>query len=468
MFGDQFYPTPSATVYKMIKGLDWPGKRILDPSAGDGAILDILKNSSYRVDTYAIEIDPALRAILADKGHKVIDSDFLDYSGNHYFDFILMNPPFKAGVKHLLKAWEIANGATIRCLLNSASLTNPNSMDRERLLHLIDQYGEVEHLGPIFANGARRTADVNVSMVTLIDTRKQEKFRIGFDPEQVGQTGFEIPDIEANELAPGDAFDSYEARFNAALTAFKKLLVAANEVRYYTADLFPAYNSQDPMTEALSKRGADESYSAFLGEITRLAWDNLFQKTKLANVTTENVRKQIEDQQKAQGTMAFTAQNMHDLFFGLMTNKEEIMTQCILEVFDNLTQYYDGNREYLEGWKSNSGYVVGSRFILPHVGSMWGAGLDYRRKEEIVDIERACCFLTGKKLEEITSIADVYNHESHYGDRMVSEFFETRLFKKRTMHFWWRDDELRDRFNAVVAKERWGWLPEKVKQGVYK
>jgi hypothetical protein len=49
-----------------------------------------------------------------------------------------------------------------------------------------------------------------------------------------------------------------------------------------------------------------------------------------------------------------------------------------------------------------------------------------------------------------------------------SEFFTTRFFKKGTMHFWWNDESLRQRFNGVVAQHRWGELPEKTKAGVYR
>jgi type I restriction-modification system DNA methylase subunit len=124
----EFFPTPAHIVTQLIDGLDTRYKKVLDPSAGKGDILSRIAgtngyNRSVSGHLYAIEINPELRPILIDKGFKVIGTDFLTYPGLQYFDFIIMNPPFSEGAKHLLKAWNIANGATIRCLLNSDTLS---------------------------------------------------------------------------------------------------------------------------------------------------------------------------------------------------------------------------------------------------------------------------------------------------------------------------------------------------------
>jgi len=35
------------------------------------------------------------------------------------------------------------------------------------------------------------------------------------------------------------------------------------------------------------------------------------------------------------------------------------------------------------------------------------------------------------------------------------------------LHFKWLDDDLRERFNQLVANERFGQVPAKTKQGAY-
>lgn len=478
MFGRQLYPTPKPTIARMVEGLDLRDKRIIDPSAGRGDILDYVKTNtgrhfrgefySSRTHLFAIEIDPDLRQVLTGKGYKVIDSDFLHYDGQRYFDFFLMNPPFEEGAEHLLHAWDISHGALIRCLLNAETIRNPYTQERKRLAHLISQYGSVEYLGQPFLDSDNPTA-VEVVMVTLQDTREKESFRLDFDPATIGGERLDLTDEAGNELASSNIFENYESRHQAALAAFKDLLAARQRVAYYFDPLLTgrARTAASVIKDALDKPSPDAAYEDFLVTSTELAWDHVFEKTKLGHVTTESVRREIEKMKAQQGDMAFSASNMEDLFFLLAGNREQIMVNCVLEAFDLMTRYYNENKAYVEGWKTNSGYRVG-KFILPYMGSSWGDGVSYDRIRNLDDIEKALCFLSGKKFGDITHMSTIYDRKGHHGQWMTSEFFETKLFKRGTMHFKWRDERLCTDFNALVAQHRPGWIPEKTKRGVYR
>ncbi len=464
----QFYPTPPGTVHEMIRDLKLSGKSVLDPMAGDGAILDEIqsRHSSHysRVETYAIEIDASLQAILREKGHQVIDADFFQYHGKQYFDAIIMNPAFNSAVEALLKAWDISNGAVIKCLLNADTVGNPYTQDRKRLLHLIEKHGDVQDLGRPFAS-ARRPTNVEIVLVTLQDTTYTPAYEFKFDGARTTTGKFEEEAFSSGEIAPSDLFESYEAQHRAGLDAFGELLKAKQKVEHYFETILP--DLRDPIKEALAKDGPRNMYNTFQRLSTRYAWDGIFSKTKLWSVTTESVRRQIEAEQTTQGQMAFTAQNMHDLFYKLVGSRQQIMLACTLEVFDDLTSYYKENREYVEGWKTNNAYFIGKRFILPSIGSDRYSGLDYYAKGRIGDIEKALCFLSGQRLENISAVTQMYENDSYYGQWITSTFFDTKLFKKHTMHFRWRDEDLRQRFNAVVAQHRWNFLPEKIKKGFY-
>lgn len=475
MFGDnQFYPTPEPVRYRMTEGLKLNRKKILDPSAGRGDLLDHVKQLTSNgylgaADLYAIEIDSDLRRILLDKNYKVIDTDFLNYGGYHYFDLILMNPPFRQGAAHLLKAWEISQGATIRCLLNIETLRNETSQERRRLNSIIDQFGKVENLGSIFKR-AERPADVEIALVELIDTRPKEDFRINFDPTLMGANDFEISDLPQNELAPLNLFESYEGRYKAAISAFKDLLAARQRVSFYMSGLLPDHKEPAEIIGAVLKEGKtpDVAYSEYLTRLTSEAWNMVFSRTKLREMATEGVREKIEQMQAEQGAMAFTADNMEDLFLTIMVNRDQIIIKCALEVFDSLTKHHHENRLYLEGWKTNSAYFVGKKFILPGIKSYWSDSIDYSSSRTLDDIERVMCFLSGKKFESIRSIYHTYDRSAYFGEWVTTTFFQTKLHKKGTMHFRFRDENLQKEFNALIAREKWGWLPEKIKTGVYK
>lgn len=480
MFDKNLYPTPDFVINIMLSGLDMKHNRsFLDPSAGKGDILDVIvkkrtpnrygyNRSDGTDDLYAIEIQPELQAILRDKGYKVIDSDFLGYNGLQYFDYFVMNPPFDDGTSHLLKAWDVANGAVIRCLLNSETLKNPYTEERKRLKQIIKRHGWSKDLGQVFQN-AERPTDVFVTLVHLHDTRKGEAFRLDFEPEK-SNGRYKFEDIDEKGLAPASVFLSYEQQYNAGMSAFKELLLARQKVDHYLNPILSEYKSgRNLVGEALkNSQGPTVAYETFFSEVTKVAWDSLYSKTKLARVVTESVQQELSKQQAQQGQMAYTAENMEALFNQLFASREQIMINCIVDAFENMTKWYDENRIHVEGYKTNSSYKVGKRFILPNMGDTWSEGVSYDGKTKISDIEKALCFLSGKRLENIASLTTVYNRESHYGKKMQSEFFECKLYKKGSLHFLWKDFDLMNKFNMVAGQKLWGnRVPEKTKAGAY-
>lgn len=108
---DGFFRTPRAVVLQMVGMLRRQPTVVLEPSAGDGAICDVLAEHGYKV--VAVERNESRRRILQDKGYKVdYCTDFLEMCGN--FTAILMNPPFEQlqDVDHVTRAFNncLANG----------------------------------------------------------------------------------------------------------------------------------------------------------------------------------------------------------------------------------------------------------------------------------------------------------------------------------------------------------------------
>lgn len=133
---NQFYPTPDEIVNKMLDKINSTDriKTILEPSAGKGNIIDGIIDKfgnkySINLDVDYIEIDNNLQAILKEKYSdckraycKLVNNDFLKYQNYKEYDLIAMNPPFKNGDLHLLKAIDIQkDGGKIVCLLNAGN-----------------------------------------------------------------------------------------------------------------------------------------------------------------------------------------------------------------------------------------------------------------------------------------------------------------------------------------------------------
>ena len=114
----QFYWTPPEIVSAAMKfaGIyhrdevspsfreNWTPLRILEPSCGDGRILDAIKAHGHK--GFGIEYHPGRAEEARVKGHSVLIANFLDAAPHPDFDFIVMNPPFygKHYAKHVRHA----------------------------------------------------------------------------------------------------------------------------------------------------------------------------------------------------------------------------------------------------------------------------------------------------------------------------------------------------------------------------
>jgi hypothetical protein len=94
----QFYPTPQSVIDGIVAELgDIRGKRVLEPSCGDGRIMDALRAKGARV--CGVEVDPARAERAKEKGHAAYCGNFLEVQPGALglwgdFDMVVMNPPF--------------------------------------------------------------------------------------------------------------------------------------------------------------------------------------------------------------------------------------------------------------------------------------------------------------------------------------------------------------------------------------
>ena len=103
----QFYKTPKELVeYILTDCVKYnsfqKGSIILEPSCGDGAIMDVLKNKGFNnIDGIEYEFNRA--NIARSKGHNVFIGNFLETEPVTKYDVVFMNPPFYGlhYVKHI-------------------------------------------------------------------------------------------------------------------------------------------------------------------------------------------------------------------------------------------------------------------------------------------------------------------------------------------------------------------------------
>jgi len=124
---DGFYETPPEIVQRMIELVE-PVGRILEPSAGFGAIVDNLPVSKDQI--FCVEKNEYRVQTLREKGYAVCHGDFLEYSAVNKFDRIFMNPPFENSqdIDHVRHAYSClkSNGAMISVMCEGPFFRDDN------------------------------------------------------------------------------------------------------------------------------------------------------------------------------------------------------------------------------------------------------------------------------------------------------------------------------------------------------
>lgn len=129
----QFYWTPQEVIDRALEfaGVynlkEWSynppePSRILEPSCGDGRIMDAIRARGHQV--FGIEYHAGRAAEARAKGHNVLTANFLEHPATPDFDMVVMNPPFygRHYVKHVRHALKFLKpGGTLVSILPATS-----------------------------------------------------------------------------------------------------------------------------------------------------------------------------------------------------------------------------------------------------------------------------------------------------------------------------------------------------------
>lgn len=119
---NDYFPTPESVVREMldyagfhatspddlVSGVSW---RYLEPSAGQGGIVDVIVDQFPFIKVDCWEIDDHNRGILEAKGYNVVGGDFLSAELVPVYDWVVMNPPFNGAnggyIEHINRAFDL-------------------------------------------------------------------------------------------------------------------------------------------------------------------------------------------------------------------------------------------------------------------------------------------------------------------------------------------------------------------------
>lgn len=450
MFNKDFFPTGANVIEMMLQGETIKDKIILEPSAGKGDIVDYLTEKGAN-SILTCEINEDLRQILKSKSTLIAD-DFLSLTSDKisHIDLIVMNPPFSADDKHILHAYNIApKGCRIISLCNQSTLENLYTNTRKELNTIIENYGKWESLGDCFTDAERKTG-VIVGLIKIQKAGVNEKsefdgFFMDEEPEAMNQTAGLMSYNVVRDLVN---------RYIQSVKIFDEQLTAAVKMNQLVSGF---YTCQLGMN--ISKNNVEISKADFKKSMQISGWSFIFNKMNLTKNTTRGLMDDINKFVQQQTNIPFTMKNIYHMLDMVQQTTGQRMDKAILEAFDNITKHHADNREYIKGFKTNSHYLLGKKFIMPHMvdpAKSYGYTSDtysiYSHRADMVgDLEKALCFCNGINYDEIKTLS-MSSNRNVYGEWYESEFFKYKAFKVGTVHVLFKDLELLAKLNQHIAK----------------
>jgi hypothetical protein len=478
----QFYPTPESLATRAwAKFQNRTFRRILEPSAGDGALAKAIPGHGWRnsAPVDCVEIDISKHPLLRTAGFKVVGFDFLQFGSAAIYSHIILNPPFAQGAEHVLKAWDVAWDAEIVAILNAETVRNPYTKERAMLVKLIEQYGSVEFIeGAFTVPEAERKTEVDVALVYL---RKEADGSaiVGNITDELKKDAMSAAGLagdyhEVNELAlPQSMVENAVLTFNAAVKAVRESIIAQARANHYVAavgETMAVRNSDSPTT-----RSRDTSVEWVQGEMEKeylelkdRAWAGILRSTQVASRLSSKAQSRLEAQFEEVKTLEFTVSNIYGFLQGLVQSQGEIQLAMACDVFDLIMCYHSDNAVFYKGWRSNDRHrsagmrIKTTRFIIPrHGDNGWRTTLSWDSEKQLADFDKVFAMLDGKLEPEFGLVQAFRTHfkELKHGKRITTSYFDVRWYPGvGTIHFFPRDKALVDRLNRLVGRQR-QWLP---------
>jgi len=468
----QFYPTTAALAKKawsLFRNRSF--SRVLDPSAGDGALLQGRPAYGSHRDTLdAIEIDGSKHDVLRARGIKVVGLDFERFQSTSCYSHVVMNPPFAKGCAHVLHAWNTLFDGEIVAIINAETLRNPFSKERALLNSIIQQHGCVEYVQDAF-NGpdSARSTDVEIALVYLRKTAVSSDI-LGDIVGDLKKDQFEETDVAADLplMIPEGFVENVVLTFNAAVESMRQAAHASVRASYYASLLGSTMASRgtdinDKDAPASVRTLISERYD----ELKDRAWANVLHSTQVREKLSTGARKRLESEFKNIKQLEFTVSNVYGFLAGLCNSGWDLQLEMACEVFDLVTRYHSENTVHYMGWKSNNRHrecgmrMRTTRFVLPgHGVESYSSSLDHKSEQELGDMDKVFAMLDGKTSPEVSLVQIFRSHFSalRAGERVSSSYFDVRYYNKGTIHFFARNKDLVDRLNRLVGQHR-QWLP---------
>lgn len=438
-----------------------------------------LTNKVFEIE--AVEIDTSLQAILKDKEIKIVGNDFTEYNPYCRYDLIMMNPPFKDGDKHLLKALKlIENGGQCVCILNAETLKNPYSDSRIYLTNLLEKYeADIEYIENAFSD-AENTTDVEIALVYVDIPTKEIELDVFKNLVMGEEYKCDYEDYNGTQLATDDIIGNFVKQYEFEAKAGAKVIDTFYSMQKYIPNTDGGHSTislsvlgcSDEMDMKSTKFNPVNTYIRLLRD---KYWSLLFQSKEMSRLLTQTARDRYLYKIREFRDYDFTFSNIKQLQIELVSHLSTNIDDAILKQFDNFTYKHSmdnsTNVHYFNGWKTNDAFMIRNKVIIPMFGIYDNYGWClYRADGFLGELEKIFVYLDGGKTdgEDICRIVYNANYSRKYnGEKLHGKYFDVEFKKKGTIHIWFTNEELLKKFN-IFGCQKHGWLPNSYGRKRYK
>ena len=173
-----FVPTPSGLAIRVValaggSTLNRPEIRILEPSAGTGAIAEVVRTMAPKATLDLVELLPKHAETLRGRFGAVTEADFLEFSPLAPYDAVVMNPPFSVAsdrqtyIEHIARAFSFLKPQGTLVAIAPSSLSFRTDARTRALRDRIESSG-----GTISALPSDSFAESGTGVNTVIVTMK--------------------------------------------------------------------------------------------------------------------------------------------------------------------------------------------------------------------------------------------------------------------------------------------------------
>lgn len=258
-----------------------------------------------------------------------------------------------------------------------------------------------------------------------------------------------------------------------------KTLVAQYEHHIALIKQQYSITSQITYTESLLYADGKDvnSYTQKLPDINEVVerirsdyWELILQTKDFREVLTAHGRQQITKYIANAAELEINYSNIQMLLIALFQNADNILMDSCIAMFERLTKHhyanFSSNIHYYSGWCTNDAFKINKKIIIPFTPS-WGSMGDTdmgrsHRSDEILfthityDVRNFMNDLT-RMFKLLKPEADAEFKTLALGE-FENELFRFKIFNKGTVHIWFKDLQLLEKFN-VMCGQHFNWIP---------